>query len=71
MTQTGIFTLCLLLARRALDLVSRLLNALASFSGGLASEIMALAAIWIIVPIFAAVFDKLYTAFIWLLHKFE
>lgn len=68
----GIFTLCLTLVRKVLNLLPKILELLASFgTGGILSEIIALGAIWAIVFFGIPVIETVIKIFAWFMRKFE
>ena len=71
METVGILTMCLWLARKALEFLPKIFDVLMSFSGGLISQLLVIFICVKIVPLFAVLFEKIVRAFIWLMHKFE
>ncbi|MBR6502703.1 MAG: hypothetical protein IKT42_04610 [Clostridia bacterium] len=70
--QAGIFTTCLTLVRKALKLLPKILELLASFSsGGVLSELLALAGIWAIVFFGIPIIETVIKIFAWFMRKFE
>ena len=66
--QGGFFTTALQLVRAAWNLITRLFDLFTSLGGGLISEIIALALIWLMATVGVAIAEKIFYVIIWLIR---
>lgn len=66
--QGGVFTTALHLLRAALNLIGRLFDWFTSLGGGLVSELVALALIWLIISFGLPIIEKIINAVLWLIR---
>jgi hypothetical protein len=71
MQQPGFFTLSLQFIRSVIPLIKDLLSLASRFQGGLLSQLLLLAFVWIVVVPLINVCLKCIKGFIWLMRKFE